>query len=82
MKKKKYEKPMIIIDNFSLADSIAAGCEITDVTHSKNEQGCGLNFDRQGAVFTAEMGCKYKEPDGFDGICYHVPTDSNNLFLS
>ena len=85
--KKAYTKPQIFLDNFSLCTSIAAGCEIkgNDVTPTYNEYGCGYIYGRSGdMVFVTEtMGCGFEEPDeDHDGICYHTPSDANNIFNS
>ena len=87
MEKKKYQKPSIIIEDFSLSDNIAGNCDVkTDTQNAANE--CGKFFLGVGDVFGDGMqGCtdfgvnvNDDEPD-YNGICYHVPTD-NNLFTS
>lgn len=82
--KKKYSQPDIIYDEFSLCTSIAAGCEVQTNTPSWNQ--CGFVFD-DAIVYTDDVhGCKFGgitiTDGGLDGICYHVPTDDNNLFNS
>ena len=78
--KKTYEKPQIMFDNFELSQDIAAGCKIIIANQAENE--CGYPT-RNGDLFTTEIsGCTYKQPDLYDGICYHVPVDTSNLFNS
>lgn len=78
--KKKYEKPMIIIENFSLSTTIAGDCAIKTTTPTEGE--CGYPT-RGGVVFMETVtGCKYHEPDTNDTLCYHVPTEYANLFNS
>lgn len=78
--KKKYEKPVVIIDDFSLSTTIAGDCEFITSNHSEGE--CGYPT-RNGNVFTSEVtGCKYHEPDTNDSLCYHVPNDYANIFNS
>lgn len=78
--KKKYIKPHIIIENFSLSETIAAGCEFQ--SNNPTQGVCGYPT-RNGMVFTTEiMGCEYHQPDNNDALCYHVPTDTTNIFNS
>ncbi len=78
--KKKYSKPTILIESFSLNNSISAGCEFK--TDLQTEGACGYPT-RNGVVFTTEVeGCKYHEPDTNDSLCYHVPTEYTNIFNS
>lgn len=78
--KKKYTKPMIIIEDFSVNSTIAAGCEFKN---GLLEQGaCGYET-RNGVVFLDTIeGCVYKQPDVNDALCYHVPTVDTNIFAS
>ncbi len=81
--KKKYVKPQIIIENFSLSETIAAGCEVIVDTHSSGQ--CGLDFGGDAIFLTGIQGCKIQvtEDDGLNnGMCYHVPIETNNLFNS
>ena len=79
--KKEYSKPMAIVEDFSLQTSIAAGC---DNTAPLPTQGiCGYPLRSGDTIFTEDIdGCKYKNPDGYNGICYHNPSDDTNLFNS
>ena len=81
--KKAYKKPEIVFENFSLSTSIAAGCENPTNLPSKNQ--CGLDFSGLMVFMNGMTGCEdiqIAEGDDFDGICYHVPTEQNNLFTS
>ena len=79
--KKKYSKPEIVFENFAMSTSIAAGCDIDHGLHVKD--ACGYEFGRDGVIFTDEQyGCQYEKPDGFNGICYHNPTEDSVLFNS
>lgn len=87
--KKKYAKPEIIIESFSLCTNIAAGCEHTNVTPSYAVQGCGYKLGRFDTeiVFAQEMGCNRHELVDDEGyynntVCYHVPAQDSNLFTS
>ena len=86
--KKKYEKPEIYFENFSICTNIAAGCEHTNVTATEDVHGCGYRLGRLDSevVFTSSIGCNRHElvdgEGGYQGICYHVPSESNNLFTS
>lgn len=81
--KKTYMAPEILFEDFSLSTSIAAGCEkvITPVLYQ-----CGVNYPGLGIIFTdAAWGCKIKVEDGNSlggGYCYHIPSESANMFNS
>jgi hypothetical protein len=83
--KKTYKKPEIIFEDFSLSTSIAAGCEkksgfSMDVCAYYDPM---LGFD----VFISGVAtCVMTPPDAagdvYNGLCYHVPSESNNVFQS
>ena len=76
---KNYIKPQIIFEDFSLNTSIAAGCEQISPLPSAGK--CGYPI-RGGVLFTDKDICTLTKADGYDGLCYHVPIDDNNLFNS
>ena len=81
--KKNYSKPEIVFEDFSLCTNIAAGCEVKLDTPTANS--CG--YQPEGLTYTIFLegmnGCDRKYPDGgYKGVCYHVPTEDNNLFAS
>lgn len=84
--RKYYSKPEIFFEDFSLSTSITVGCEVENDTPSKDQ--CGIYFEGLGNVFLATItGCTGAdgfpvELDGYNGICYHVPTDAGILFNS
>ena len=81
--KKKYEKPMVIFENFAVNTNIAGSCE--EKTNLPSNDECGMDYSGL-IVFMHDMnGCKdikIDEGEAFDGICYHVPSPNNNLFNS
>lgn len=84
--KKTYSKPDIAFESFSLATSIAGNCEVK--TDTKGGGECGYPMDQVGVIFLIEMigGCQVKiteeQSSRYNGFCYHVPTENNNLFNS
>lgn len=85
--KKEYAKPMIVFEDFSVDTNIAGTCESIVSTQTKGtchiESTGGIN------MFTDTIStCDYKptdmggKDDEWDGFCYHVPTEYNNLFNS
>lgn len=81
--RKKYSKPEIAFESFTMSTSIAAGCEMKTSLPS-SEESCGYPI-RGGVVFVEGAACDTypQSPDGsYDGFCYHVPADTNNLFNS
>ena len=81
--KKVYSKPQIMFENFSLSTNIAAACEVRANTQS-NFDSCGVDFSGDIVFATSTSGCKDKIDDygQYNSICYHVPSDSNNIFNS
>ena len=86
--KKTYEKPVIIIENFTLSTNIAGDCEkpfnlqAQFVCGIPDDFGLGADF----YIFDTSAGgtCKV---DGtgeemYDGFCYHIPSETNELFNS
>ena len=82
--KKKYMKPQIYIEDFSMSTTFAGDCNVIISNHTENI--CAY-IDRSGNyVFTSDLAAicvDIQQADGSnDGICYHNPYDSNNLFNS
>ena len=85
--KKEYIQPDVEFESFSMCNSIAMSCEVKKFTQSQG--ACAYQFGSR-KVFTSDVtGCKranggYPIQDGSmgDGLCYHVPIDTNNLFNS
>ena len=79
--KKNYSKPDIIFDSFTLSTNVAADCEFKTPLPKADE--CGMPYFNY-VVFMNEMqGCRKIEPSGvFNTICYHQPSETNNLFNS
>lgn len=82
--KKAYTKPEIIFDDFSLATTIAVGCQ--NQTHTPSWNMCGVDIPGVGQAFSeAMLSCTVKITEGNEGqynFCYHVPTETNRLFNS
>ncbi|MEE0884339.1 MAG: hypothetical protein U0L59_03830 [Faecalimonas sp.] len=78
--KKKYTKPQINIENFTISKNIAADCHIV-ITNAT--EGVCPYIDRGGnSIFTNLISdCTYKQVDG-EGVCYNVPVPTNDLFNS
>lgn len=79
--KKTYSKPDIVFEDFSLSSSIAGTCNV--IVNNSVENSCAYFDERNNKyVFTNEIAaCTTKNQDG-DGICYHIPLESNDLFNS
>ncbi len=80
--KKDYEKPELVFDSFELSQDIAAGCEFIS-NHVKGM--CGVDTG-VGILFSGELysgACTMTPGPGFyDGVCYDVPSDMQNVFSS
>ena len=79
--KKVYSKPMIFIEDFSLHTSIAAGCEL-DTPLPSFEELCGYPM-RGAIIFVDGTQCESTpQYPPYNEVCYHNPSDLNNLFNS
>ncbi len=80
--KKAYSKPEIMFEDFSLSVNVAAGCETK--LDNQSQGSCGYLLRTGATIFISnQTGCSNHVPDdGSNGICYHVPTETSNLFNS
>lgn len=85
--KKKYEKPMIIIENFSLSTTIAGDCE--SIVGNPTKGTCAVLGTGNIPMFSGSIdACDFTPEDmggvadEWDGFCYHIPMDYKNLFNS
>lgn len=82
--KKKYTKPVIVFEDFSLSTSISAGCE-SQPTTSTDFNTCGVLFGEDIIFVSGLGGCQVQVVEGTedaDGTCYHNPSDEKNIFAS
>ena len=87
--KKKYSKPGIIIENFTIAQNIAANCGAAhkspwgSPTHA-DKGHCGW-FDGVDTIWAAEPACTedgLTTDDDVKGVCYNNPSLGMNIFNS
>ena len=85
--KKAYAKPVILFESFSLSSNIAGDCE--EIVDTQSRGNCGLEFGDLTIFISEYTGCSSNEGvsvDGDDGswngLCYHVPFNKENLFNS
>lgn len=85
--KNQYVKPVLVIENFTLSQSIAYNCGENlnwNQATSKDVYSCGWNtgFPGGDVVFMVpNNGCNVKDED-FDGVCYNNPDGGINVFSS
>ena len=88
--KRAYEKPEIIFESFVMSTNIAGDCEEPFIT-SATRDACGIKAEaafpgmEPQVVFTIGLGNCTANGNGSEmhnGLCYHNPTDNNNLFNS
>ena len=81
--KRKYTKPDIVFESFSMSTSIAAGCE-KRVNFA--QEVCAVPTSTPFVnVFVETYGSlcdTYPSNDQYDGFCYHIPIESSNFFNS
>ena len=90
--KKTYSKPMVIIESFVLNEnmaSVTSDCENTFSLQAQNVCGIPDSNGTGMTIFSTDVANGSCEVDGlpgieytYDGLCYHVPTETNNLFAS
>ncbi len=78
--KKVYRKPEVTYETFRLSESISSGCYgIANL----GEGICSVYLPDAGVnVFNQAGLCEYSGPGFDDAVCYHAPTDWNNVFSS
>ncbi len=89
--KKTYTKPEISFESFLMSANIAADCEVKPNTQN-NYNSCAHKLTGANLFFfgTDLTGCnnygdydRQVAPYGeANGICYHTPSDNNNIFNS
>lgn len=77
--KKTYVKPEVYFESFELSANIATGCEIS-INHTVGACWQGVEGFQEFKIFVESNSCK-TTPDE-NGLCYHSPTDANNIFTS
>lgn len=86
--KKEYTKPQIIIENFTLSTNLAADCEKPFTGQAQFMCAIASESNPGITIFNANLddsACEYNgdgNKDTYDGFCYHVPTENNQLFNS
>lgn len=80
--KKTYSKPEIVFENFAVSTNIAGSCNF--LVNNSVKYVCAYHDVRNDKyVFTSEISaCVTKNEDGSNGICYHVPVETSDLFNS
>lgn len=84
--KKKYEKPVMFREEFSVSQSVASGCADTSPGFYKDR--CSISIDTMfpgQTLFIENVSCTVGTdtvPDDPNGICYHIPTDTTRCFGS
>ncbi len=75
---KSYTKPEIIFDNFELAENIAM-CELI---HTESVRyTCAVVDPESGWTIFPQNTCSHTPADG-EQICYEVPFEDYNVFVS
>ena len=81
--KKNYEKPIFLFHDFEVSHNISAGCELIS-NHAENV--CAIYTKEPGwedvSVFAIEGGCMTPPANGDDKPCYHIPSETYNVFTS
>lgn len=87
--KKVYSAPDILFESFTLSTNIAGDCEAPFVNNATRGT-CAVLGTGGVAIFDGKVGTACTDTpqewgqsdDLWNGLCYHVPTETNNLFNS
>ena len=85
--KKTYTKPEILFEGFSMSTNIAGDCEKPYVTGATRDI-CGIPADfGPDVLFSLGVDGTKCNASGnlngeYNGLCYHNPSDANNMFNS
>ena len=91
--KKKYIKPEILFEDFTLSTSVAS-CATESMQKLSSDASCGFYDEYLKVVVISDgtSGCPSKSsvegyrvaetPGEHDGVCYHVPIEAYNMFNS
>lgn len=84
MVKKAYSKPELIYESLALSQDISSSCEGIAMF---GENVCPVRFigedNFQLMIFqNKDHGCEYCPPNPDDFLCYHAPSEMNNVFAS
>ena len=81
--KKAYQKPMLIVERFTLSQTIAHNCgknlDFSMATHATIET-CG--WDIGGLEFFMDPTICDFSVEYFEGVCYNAPEGGYNVFQS
>ena len=85
--KKSYTKPEIVYESFLMSTNIAGNCE--SIVGNPSKGACPVKGTGDINMFSGTLSfCDFAPEDmggvvdEWDGACYHVPTEYNNLFNS
>ena len=81
--KKRYIKPLILIESFQLDAAVAASCSSQDyIPINFSEDTCTFDNGQFFNYYNCQMDLTGPEGDGNDTICYHGPLIAGMTFIS
>ena len=81
-KKKSYQKPDLFFESFALSQNIAAACE-GEALFVENACPVIIHLGSlEITIFGQSPMCEFIPPNPDDFICYHAPSEMNNVFAS
>ena len=79
--KKNYSKPAIHFEMLSVGTSVSSSCEgIANFAMGLCSITIDVGFEMN--IYQTPDICDYTGPEVDDMICYHAPSDNNNVFTS
>lgn len=84
--KKTYVKPVVMIEKFTLSTSVAGDCEKPFNLQAQFVCGIPDDYGLNLKIFDTDLGgdciIDGSGQEVYDGFCYHIPTEKNELFNS
>lgn len=82
--KNKYSKPSLFFESFMISQNIASGCEAISIF---GEGACPVLYKADGVTDVTlfhgnKENCEWVPDNPDDFICYHAPSEMNNVFSS
>lgn len=79
--KKSYSKPVIRFESLSIGSFSSSECEgIANFASGLCSVTIDIGFEIE--IFQLESVCPWCTPDVNDMVCYHAPSENNNVFTS
>ena len=78
---KNYVKPAVHLEPLAVGTPVTGSCEgIANFAAGLCSVTVNIGYEIE--IYQSENICQYHGPDLDDLVCYHAPSDNNNIFTS